>query len=500
MSGKPKVIKKPLSIQRVVGEIITEEDFKPEKRFSSPVLEVIDVEVAVAEVTFEAVKNAVTVKGVFYQQIYYVDETGSLKMERVKEKMEKNVALPESKAGYKAVGQVRLLEYDGVLTGETHISVVIRTEMRVTVLETVETNIVVDIENVDDIKIRRKRFSMEELTEEGYYSVNKTIPINLPGHAGTVVRVVSEFRECAAQVVENGVKVRGKLARTFFYTSGQENKVETFFDETAIEEELRIKGLSRGAQVYAEAFVTDDNISVPGIMEQGQEQRVAVEFYLRVFDVKNYELAAHITGPGIKITRESCRVKQLLKEIILTGTSEWVSTLPGAVSTVLYVKAKPGKVESTISDERVLIEGDIEHKLFVMDINNYFRVHPLRAQFNLNGPVPGCKPEHSTEIMPASPDNITHTLREARTLEHSTGTGALVRVAKNEIIELITGLEVVEVPDGINTKLYIVQEGDTYEKISGRFDTPVPEIVSVNPEISESSFYHGQRIRIPVEA
>lgn len=502
MSCSIKVDKRLLKVQKVVGEITKRQTVSANVELPCTATSIFDIDATVRDIETEVRDGGVFIRGTIHKQIYFVDTLDVVRMETEDVPFQNFVEIKGACPRMNAQVCVRIIDVDASLIDDGRaIEQCILLEIFVKVTESVQMEVVVDVEN--DVVVKKKLLCVESVVGEDFGKQVLTQTVVLPVEAVKIFRIVADVRNIDVDVREDTVIVRGIVHKQIFFVD-RDNIVRHESEEIRFNVCVDIPGArpNMEAQVDVDVIISDYCLKeTPG---RELKQTVVVDVFVKVVDLVQLEVVVDVKGECIIVKKKLLKVENVIRDIVLRETVNSEVTLPERATKVFEVLGSIVDVEAKILNGQVIVSGVLRKQIFFVDCRNVLRYFREDVPFRMAGSAPGALPDMNVAVRARIVGDIDFRLVNEKILEQTAVIEVFVKITESIQIEVVTDVrcEVRPVPpcDCVEPQVtvYIVQKGDTLFEIARRFCVPLDVLIAANPQIKDPNLiFPGDRVFIP---
>lgn len=493
--------KKKIAVDRVTELKKLTETVQTTVTFPEPVLAIKDRESKVMNYTANTKKNSITINGILFHHMYYVDENQLVRRSGEEAEFQLTIRVPGVAPGMKVMTTLQVKE-KGIeeLEGGMAASISTMIYVNLTVLATDEVEVAVDIMDEDNkVTVEKEALQVENLFHESNYTRTLNPRISLPEKASKICRVNADAGKPVVESHKNNLLVRGPVIQHFYYRL-EDGSLRGHQEHFTYEVSIKIPGLQSWHRynVIPEIIVYHyqiDQIDQEDVSIIDQEIKLLLK--VTVKETLDLDVLTRVNGPGIRVKHRSL---EGLKKVGETDLSEVLTPrveLEEATEELFQIDPFFYFKEPEIYQEQVGLDGEIYLKIIYRG-EDYLHLQQEVLPTRLNGHLPGIKSFCRTEITETAVEDISCQLEEYDILEVSITPRVTVEIIESFQKKVVEEIWEVSIPEGEHTRIYFVHPQDTLEKISWRFKMPLERLLEVNPEVDpEQELNPGMKIRIP---
>jgi len=577
-----------LKVENVVGENVRQVEIKNDIKFPVEVKKIWEVDAEVEDVEFEIIPDKVIVTGTIHKQIFFVaDEDikvggvhykkGEVFEKTVEEEFTEFVDVPGAEEDFDAKVDVRVEFVDHEKKkhkfkhkddhdhdhhhdhdddckdkdckdpdhssqhkekfddrGRDDVRDVWRQtvvlEIFVKVFETVQMEIVTDVESDRDIDVVKELLKVESVIGEEEKQTEIIADIDFDRHRRPkkVKEIITDVRDVETEVIPDKVIVEGILHKQIIFVEAKTNRVF----EMSVDEPFTVSVDIPGAQKDNDVQVDVDVEFVEIDLRNGNEddgfrngrQTAVLSVFVKVTETLQLEVVTDVIGDGIEVERELLRVQGVIgeneRQVNIRDEIFIDRPVKKIIETVTDVKIK--RKDSKILDDKVIVEGVLCKQIFYVDeCKDAVFEKSVRERFTTFVDVPGAREdEDQTLDIDVEVEFVDHDLPdypkwicgafeddefdpEDFPIKQTVVLAVFAKVTETLQLDVVTDViceEVEEEEEDVcpeaNIRIVMVQKGDTLFRIARRFNTTVDAILELNPGIDPNNLQIGQQIRV----
>lgn len=499
MPGKVQIELKDIKLSRRFAETLTVEKHQTVVALPVPAVEITGQEFYILELTGASRRDGVLVSGIIFQQVIYLDEDKLHRCEHEEIPFLHMLSLPGLRVSKHQV-QVRakLVEAEGRLMEEGHAifsELSVQIAVAATCLEPV--TLITGASGVDMDRVSKKRLAVQTAAQEIDAAREISRNVLLVEPAINVVWITSRLSDISADTEQDLVKVRGTVYDQIYYID-QSNRVKLQTDSFPVSITACLPGVPAGEKLPVEGLAVASQYKLLTIPGDKLEWKLRLEIKAAFTGWRFIEAVNSASGHNLQVTRATHIFKQLAKEMELTGKVQAQVELPAAASVLLQVDAGLTGISTEIFDGELVVQGVLCSRYIFLDNQDILRFYHHELPVTIREKLPGAGPSSASQALPGTVSQLSYRTVAPQVVEQSAAIRLPVIIFNESPVELVVELKAA--PEGRGRyKLYIVQEGDTWAKISGRFGVPPEVLTCSNPRLTVTGrLLPEQKVFIPV--
>ena len=503
MNEKIKLETESVRIPEIISEEVWSDTWEDEVNLNAEAVDVIDVESGFSELAIEVTSDGAVLSGYMENKIFYMDEDNNILMDSGRVRINKSFSIPKAKRGMDAMVKLRMINLQHNLYQGNKVNVKADVEIDLRISSLQKYDIATGAKGApEELDFNYSLLEIEDVSGEKMFNLLEKHLVELPGDISEVFRIVHSIRSLEGKVKKNTVIISGLILKDLFYrTSNGAIGVKT--EEIPLEKELSFPGCQSGEKVDLNLSIMGKDFGFSSEYIGHLYQDVSLCLGVKVYGVKRLNVITDVSGPGIKVEKETLQAHKVISGLELSETFTDTLNLEAEVNEVLKAIGSMQNVDVSTSAEQLSVKGEIDTLVFMIDNNSFFRLQHVSLPVNFQ--VPAYQLDENKRKVFVNPQQIEEVyveLIEPGLVELQAPARILVKLTEYITEEVITSIEVLDaLVDWVDveTKLYIVQPGDTLEIICCRFNVTVEDIIRANPEREDQlNVYSKEKIRIPV--
>lgn len=500
MPGDLNIQKMTINIDRIIAKEQKHEEEETVITLKQPGMVIMDLETKLSQVQFDIKKNKVLLKANLHQNIFYLDENNQLQQESSTSLVEKIISVNGSEPGLKSKNFIQVTGKSSEIM-EQGLQVKIKTSLFISIqLHRNEAReVVTGLEESKDIKVKKKNIIWENLVGQEHITENINPEISLPEKASRILKIDSKAFIKNTDIKQHNLHLKGETKYQIYYLN--ENEALRFHNETVpFQLTLGVPEADPEHYVYLYPQAVLQEYRLNEEDETSLKLSILINLSATVEEVAGVNLVTHVAAPGLKIDKET-----------ITGESRELETELGEMLTttidlhhraleVVHLAAEIRHEAPQVENSQITVNGEIQSRLYLRDEEDTLRMHKENLPVRFSGVIPQLEPDHEIEVISSDTENITFQQVNQYQVEQSVSAKMNIKARKTVTEDVVVEISEVPLPTDITTKIYIVQQGDTLDKISWRFQVSMEELSKANPEVGEpAEISPGQKLRIPVK-
>jgi hypothetical protein len=586
--------KRLLKVENVVGENVRQVEIKSDIEFPVEVKKIWEVDAEVEDVEFEIIPDKVIVTGTIHKQVFFVaDEDikvggvhfkkGEVFEKTVEEKFTEFVDVPGAREDFDAEVDVRVEfvnhekkkhkfkdkdhhddhdhdhddddchDKDKDCKKPDHSSTheekwhdrgkkdnvrdvfrqIVVLEIFVKVFETVQLEIITDVESDLDLDVVKELLKVESVIGEQEKQTEIIADIEFPRdrRPKKVKEVITDIRDVETEIIRDKVIVEGILHKQIIYVEARTNRVF----ELSVDEPFTVSVDIPGAREDNKVKVDVDVEFVEVDLRHGNEddgfrngrQTAVLAVFVKVTETLQLEVVTDIIGDGVEVERELLRVQGVIGENERQVNLKEEITIDRPVKKILetITDVKINRKDSKILDDKVIVEGILCKQIFFVDeCDDAVFEKSVKERFTTFVDVPGAREgEDQTLDVDVEVEFVDHHLSDYPKwicgafkddefdpddfpIDQTVVLAVFAKVTETLQLDVVVDVICEEVEDDedededvcpeANIRIVMIQKGDTLFRIARRYNTTVEAIMELNPGIDPNNLQIGQQIRV----
>lgn len=484
-------------IHRLVFESTVVETYSGNLYPEASFVDIIHAEANICHLEIKLMKDIVLVDGLLTQTLYYADGENNILIKSETVKIEKRLNADKVNSRMVPVIKGKVLDIKKKIANHNCVEISTTIELLIKILDDVDVELINEIENLpESAKIEKGDIMIENIVGEKIFQEEVQQKIELPEKALTIIKVDHLLQDVKAMPKKDMVSIIGNMQIKIIYVDvNKYARIE--LKEIPFYREFQMAGSLPGLDVWVDNEIGSNNFEAVDGSANEFIDKIIMNFYIKVFKYKSVEFVTDVNGPGLKTEKKSVEVNNIIYHLILDEKFNLVTQIPYGINQVLDNIGTLQGLNAEICNGQILINGKLKRVLFLLDQDDFLRISTDLIPINFKGAVPVEGKDKIIEVYPKPFEEIIYELTDHQTIEERAILGVMISISEKLILNVVSTVQLVEPPPDIETRMYIVQKGDTLEVISRRFDVFLSDILKVNPEIEEE-IYCGQKIRIPI--
>lgn len=580
-----------LKVENVIGENVRQAEIKNDIEFPVEVKKIWEVDADVEDIEFEIIPDKVIVTGTIHKQVFFVADQdtkvggvhykkGAVFEKTVKEEFTEFVDVPGASEDFDAEVDVRIEfvdhekkkhKFKGKDKDHDHDhkhhdhdddckdkdckdpdhssqhkehwhdrgkhddvrdvwrqTVVL--EIFVKVFETVQMEIITDVESDRDIDVIKELLKVESVIGEQERQTEIIADIDFPkGRKPRKVKeIITDVRNIETEVIPDKVIVEGVLHKQIIFVEAETNRVF----EMSVDEPFTVSVDIPGAQKNNDVDVDVEVEFVEVDLRKGNEkegykhgrQTAVIAVFVKVTETLQIEVVTDVIGPGIEVERELLRVQGVIgeneRQVNLKEEIFIDRPVKKIIETVTDVKIN--RKDSKILDDKVIVEGILCKQIFYVDeCKDAVFEKSVKERFTTFVDVPGAREsENQTLNVDVEVEFVDHHLSkypkwvcgafedgefdpEDYPIKQTVVLAVFAKVTETLQLDVVVDVicedieeEEEEICPEANIRIVVIQRGDTLFRIARRYNTTVEAILELNPGLDPNNLTIGQQIRV----
>ncbi|NLP45615.1 MAG: DUF3794 domain-containing protein [Epulopiscium sp.] len=408
--------------------------------------------------------------------------------------------------------EIEHLDYRLLNERKIHIQVVI--QLTTTVLQKVDSEVLVDVKGLQDIQIQKDPLPISRIihnNQENFIIKDElSIPAGKP-NVQEILRFHPTIINKDIKIIEDRIVLKGDLHLCILYT-GYHDEVPVHFIEYEIPFNgiLECPGVTEDMYYQLDLDILEKYIQVKPDLD-GEERVLDIEVVVgtkaKVRATETIQVIDDVYCPGkkVNIKREPMEYQKIIcknkTQSVLKESISLPSSIP-QVKEVYYATGIPKVEDIQLVEDKVVIEGVVFIKFFyATDDSEYFiaayeETIPFRQVLETKGTNLNMQ-----ATITASLEYISCTILSPEEVEVRISLLFDALVCEEKKFHPIITIEVKDIDPEDLTKIpsmiiYVVQKGDTLWKIAKKYNTTVDELALLNDIEDVDVIYPGQKLLI----
>ncbi len=513
-----------LKIENVIGEAMKQASIVRDITLPVQAKKIESIDTRIRDVECEIIEDKVIVKAILHKQIYYVEcGTGDVQEftvpdERVTEFIHLEGAMPNSDQmadvgviiEYCDVEAVKMPTDQGECHTVFHQTCILK--IRVKVIEMIEIEVVTNVVG-EGIKPICETIVIDNVLGAGreQHNISDSF-IQLPNNARKIKSIDAEIRNVETKVIPNKIIVKGVLHKQIFYVIEPTSEVKELSADVPFNVFVHIEGAREKAndRQSVSTDISIEYIDSELITRNGckfVKETVVLDVRARVTERMKINIVTDVKGAEVETRTLStettvgrgCRQVNIVADIIT----------PELARKVARVDSEIRGLEGEAIPNKVIIKGTLHKQIYyVSAVDDQLREVSVDEPFTEFVHIEGAMEDDIVDTrarieyvnVEAASTIPTANWRQTAVLE------VCAKVRETTEITVVTAVKEVACPGPEpchpcppgTTFDYVIQKGDTLFLIAQRFNTTVPAILAVNPQITNPNIlFVGRTIKVP---
>lgn len=403
-------------------------------------------------------------------------------------------------------------------------------EIFVKVFETVQMEVITDVESDLDLDVVKELLKVESVIGEEEKQTEIIADIDFPSRrkAKKVKEIITDVRDVETEVIPDKVIVEGTLHKQIIFVEADTNRVFEMSVDEPFTVSVDIPGAQKNNKVKVDVKVEFVEVDLRNGNEddgyRSGRQTAVIAVFVKVTETLQIEVVVDVIGDGIDVERDLLRVQGVIgeneRQINLKDEITIDRPVKKILETVTDVKIK--RKDSKIIDDKVIVEGVLCKQIYYVDeCDDAVFEKNVKEKFTTFVDVPGAKEDSDQNLdvdvevefvdhdLPHYPKWICGAFKDDEfdpgdyPIDQTVVLAVFAKVTETMQLDVVVDVTCTEEPNGngdvcpeANIRIVMVQRGDTLFKIARRFHTTVEAIMEMNPDIDADNLQIGQQIRV----
>jgi hypothetical protein len=277
------VQKELLKVDSVVGEDLVSQTITPTVTLPITAKKIFRIQAKVQDVTAEARRDSVTLRGTIHKQIFFVDEGDLVRHAREDIPFTKTIDIPGTRPEMHVQFKVKVTVEDAELidppSRELRQTLLIEAFVKVT--ESLQIKVVVDVKG-KHISVRKKLLKVESVVVDVLQTETLRSVVTLPVQASKIFEIMGKIVDLEAEARRDQVLVKGVLHKQVFFVDPS-NLLRHAFEDVPFRFMKSAPGARPGMNVQVHVRIIGE-IKHKIVDKQGKkvEQTAILEVFVKV--------------------------------------------------------------------------------------------------------------------------------------------------------------------------------------------------------------------------
>ena len=413
------------------------------------------------------------------------------------------INVPGAKEGMQLELQTNIKDMECKVLNGRKVTVKAGLEVTIKLYSNEEIDIVNSINNIPDIQILQKDFSINSLVGSGNTKVyvKDTLNIDQKDEIAEILKTDINLINNDIKISYNKILVKSEADVKIMYLT-ENNQINTVKGKIPVVGFIDLQNIS-------EENICDVNFDIANMIVRPngpEEHSIYVELEIgancKAFEKKQLNLLQDLYSPTLDLNFNQRKVSTMTNKV--SRVKDFTVTNSINIDGIINENILDVEVRSTINKEQVtvskiLYEGELEVNFIFEDGNNInSKVAKIPFDYSVENELEDDKINVNTKAIV----NNTKFNFEGSSVKANIDMQFNIEASKNANINIIENIQLQENrqsngEDYDSLILYIVQEGDTLWKIAKRFRSTIDDIVRTNGIEDPNKISVGQKIYIP---
>lgn len=508
-SAKINYTKGEQSSQTIIEHDIIVPDINPD------VLRILVLDGEVIEKKSEVLQDKVSVRGVVRYKILYVSDDKDQSIKSINTSYEFShifdMENSNSKMNVRVKGDIEHIDYEILNSRKINVKTIVK--LKAKVFSETEQSFVSELKGIEDLQVLRKNVDIYFYLGENTANYTLDEALEIPSGKPSIKEILRTDVKITGKdykIADNKIIAKGDInILTLYIGDTEERSIEFMEHEMSFTQSLDFQGIDEDSECEIDYKIEDFFFS-PEEDSEGElrilKSEVRVSIWAQARSKKNMEVISDAYSMRSKIDFETrlfktnkvaCQDKSqvILKEIVkINGESP-------SILEVFNVLSKPDLFESTISGNRVTIEGSLNTGILYVANNKeqplfcHYSGIPFKHTVELDDVREGMDCEVDLEVEHCNFSVVSENEVEVRAIIN-VNTKVLDEIEYTLITEAFESEDRADTKDFASLTIYFSQPGDDLWKVAKKYLTTVEDVKKFN-KIEEESLEEGKQIIIP---
>ena len=411
-----------LKVEQVVGENASQTSVIREITLPGRVRKITEVDTQLRDVRGRVIENKVVVEGVIHKQIFYVDEeTSQLKEFTVDDErfvhfvdvpgampgMNVQVHVRAEFVGHDFIKEIKAWRDDEEALAEDEADAqffkkkkvnslyrqTVILEIFAKVTESIQLDVVVDVNGIDDRKVTTELLKVESVVGENASNVTVKAEIDFDRPARKIKNIDAQVRDLQTRIIENKVVVEGILHKQIYFVGAEDDIVFEVSVDEKFTHFVDVPGAFPGANAQVHPRVEFVDVDIDPYDPTRGLQTAIIDIFVKVTETIQVDVVTDIMGVPTE--------KELLKVSQVVGEGSKQHTIVANLTAPYPARRIAGppdtrfeNLETKVIDNKVVIEGDLVKSVFFVRDGDSPEVmeFEVREHFTVFVDIPGARP------------------------------------------------------------------------------------------------------------
>ena len=413
------------------------------------------------------------------------------------------INVPGAKEGMQLELQTNIKDMECKVLNGRKVTVKAGLEVTIKLYSNEEIDIVNSINNIPDIQILQKDFSINSLVGSGNTKVyvKDTLNIDQKDEIAEILKTDINLINNDIKISYNKILVKSEADVKIMYLT-ENNQINTVKGKIPVVGFIDLQNIS-------EENICDVNFDIANMIVRPngpEEHSIYVELEIgancKAFEKKQLNLLQDLYSPTLDLNFNQRKVSTMTNKV--SRVKDFTVTNSINIDGIINENILDVEVRSTINKEQVtvskiLYEGELEVN-FIFEYGNNINSKVAKIPFDYS--VENELEDDKINVNTKAIVNNTKFNFEGSSVKANIDMQFNIEASKNANINIIENIQLQENrqsngEDYDSLILYIVQEGDTLWKIAKRFRSTIDDIVRTNGIEDPNKISVGQKIYIP---